>query len=667
MTISRSDVQNYINQIDAVIHDLGDQATSRNKRKFIQITPDEDKDVNHHKGTGVLSTQLSPKEASLKMRGPVGLEQQYDQLLNLLKVGLIGENEGEAIKKRNGSEQKRNGSEQKRKRNVSALLIGPRGQGKTLVLDRCLKTLENISQDYESKKSKDGREGMKRLDKKQQVPFRVVRLNGILLGGHDANVTVKEIVHQLSEIASRESFERMKDMKEPEAQKNPNKSKTNRMELLLKESHNLRMRRTTFNSSLALLDEALQAACIDSIPILIILDELDSFLINPSSQNTNTVSSHSTAERAKSQRHLLLYHLLDRVAVSNSLLSLVSSTTRLSTFGMFEKRVKSRAEGTTKTIYFGQTATYETLVDILLSKIHIYKGTHAESEVDNQNSDKERKNDQLNLEGQLREILLPSKIHYDGYGNSDERQIERDRIFMIKDIFRRNHQLGQNIRWFSRVISLSLCIFRNDFVDIFLEEFDFTLEYSKQIPQMSSKYVLEALNAMEGTNINPQIRNDLHHSKALLESGNPRIDALLDLTGSQVAVVLAAKRIISRDEHNEIDIVTKPLTFERILGEYDCYFISQSKSSGPDRYSAHVMYRSFRNLLGGLIMPAKDHTSGGPFQYFYGHKNDQDSKGLRRVPLHFNIDLEELNGALKSSLLDCTSALRDWGLSGSRS
>ena len=37
---------------------------------------------------------------------------------------------------------------------------------------------------------------------------------------------------------------------------------------------------------------------------------------------------------------------------------------------------------------------------------------------------------------------------------------------------------------------------------------------------------------------------------------------------------------------------------------------------------------------------------------------------LKKVSLHLNIDLEgELGEVLKKKLLDCTSALRDWGLS----
>ena len=151
-----------------------------------------------------------------------------------------------------------------------------------------------------------------------------------------------------------------------------------------------------------------------------------------------------------------------------------------------------------------------------------------------------------------------------------------------------------------------------------------------------------------------------------LMTGNPRINWLLDLTGPQIAVLLSAKRILHRDAQDEVS--QKPLTFERIAQEYESYFIAQSRSTGPDRYSQHIFFRSFCDLLGGFLIPVKDHTGGAPLQYQYS--NDfviENNSSLRRVALFVNIDIEEELGlALKNNLLDCTSALRDWGLSGLR-
>ena len=57
--------------------------------------------------------------------------------------------------------------------------------------------------------------------------------------------------------------------------------------LVQKEALRFRTRTTTFNSTMACLDEAFQISCIDSIPILIVLDELDSFLPKISKKISN--------------------------------------------------------------------------------------------------------------------------------------------------------------------------------------------------------------------------------------------------------------------------------------------------------------------------------------------------------------------------------------------
>jgi hypothetical protein len=186
------------------------------------------------------------------------------------------------------------------------------------------------------------------------------------------------------------------------------------------------------------------------------------------------------------------------------------------------------------------------------------------------------------------------------------------------------------------------------------------------LPKFKATYFEEALMAMGGTNVNSKtikvISEDIDKDEAEMMKANPRIRGLIDLAGPQIAVLLSAKRIISRDGQNEVSM--KPLTFERILNEYESYFIAQSKATGPDKYSQHIFFRSFCDLLGGFFIPAKDHTGGGPLQYYYGSSYTTEKKlTLQRIPLHVNVDLEgELGEALKRNMLDCTSALRDWGI-----
>lgn len=86
------------------------------------------------------------------------------------------------------------------------------------------------------------------------------------------------------------------------------------------------------------LDEVLQVACLNGIPILIVLDEFDALL-------------GSSTSLEPSLRQLLMYRLLDRVTTQGTLLCLLAITSPLDAVSMSEKRVKSRAEGTSKAVF----------------------------------------------------------------------------------------------------------------------------------------------------------------------------------------------------------------------------------------------------------------------------------------------------------------------------
>jgi Cdc6-like AAA superfamily ATPase len=89
---------------------------------------------------------------------PVGKEEQFRALHRLLNQGLIG-----AKGVGNMTEL----------RNVSSLLFGPRGSGKSLVLDACISALQQNNN----------------VDGKPR--FRVVRLNGIAIKGHDVTTVLR--------------------------------------------------------------------------------------------------------------------------------------------------------------------------------------------------------------------------------------------------------------------------------------------------------------------------------------------------------------------------------------------------------------------------------------------------------------------------------------------
>ena len=67
---------------------------------------------------------------------------------------------------------------------------------------------------------------------------------------------------------------------------------------------------------------------------------------------------------------LLLYHLLDRVADHKYLVSFVGMTTNLDIVNKLEKRVQSRANGTSKIIYFGHAVDYGVVVESLVGKFY---------------------------------------------------------------------------------------------------------------------------------------------------------------------------------------------------------------------------------------------------------------------------------------------------------
>jgi hypothetical protein len=65
----------------------------------------------------------------------------------------------------------------------------------------------------------------------------------------------------------------------------------------------------------------------------------------------------------------------------------------------------------------------------------------------------------------------------------------------------------------------------------------------------------------------------------------------------------------------------------------------------------------------GLLAPSMDHSGGGPLQYHVSNMyKTLDPYSLLRLPLHLPIDIDrELGEALHRNLLDCSTALKEWG------
>jgi Cdc6-like AAA superfamily ATPase len=598
---------NIVRQVDQVIFNLGE---STHKRRRVTTGTAEE-------------------------TAPIGLERQYHELLQVLQRGLLGkrvaDSDCNAVS-----------------HNASALLMGPRGNGKTWVLEQCLHKLELDVKNYSAQ------------------GFRVVRLNGLLLRGEDVGIAVREITRQIGQVALEESFRRLHRRENQSDSNEPCEPYHMLKDFLQRESLTLRTRKTSFNSMLSFLDEVLRLARVDSIPLLIVLDELDAFLtsshssstssvgasyqshlampLHPRAHNNRNISSISTS--SPSNRQLLLYHLLDRVADHGSLISFVGITTRLSTVGMFEKRVKSRAEGTSKVIYFGHLSSYELLIDSLLSKV--------QETLDNTSTPLlETLKTQLKMMLSIRKNSVPE--------NTSKDNTQRD---LVSHLFHRSYQLGKDFRWFSRVLSVALSLAVGDFISkqSVISTKDHDVNASNFI--LSPYHLLQGLSVISGGDV---LGRDLHDdvkstSVTPLSYDTPRLQALKDVSGAQLAVLFAAKRIISRDSQ-----AMTPITYDCLYREYYTSFVRSGRTSGPDQYDEPIFFKAFVQLSQmGMIDAAANHTGGGPLQYTHDvtrYMDRMDPLAVKKLPLHINVDVTlELGAALKQdSLVGCTTALKEWG------
>jgi hypothetical protein len=214
----------------------------------------------------------------------------------------------------------------------------------------------------------------------------------------------------------------------------------------------------------------------------------------------------------------------------------------------------------------------------------------------------------------------------------------------IYKILERNYQLGKDLRWFCRVVSCALSLYREDVHSLLRNE------SSSPMPTLTQQYFLQALVTMNASFAHENLL------KIQNVAADSRMQALLDLSGPQVALVLSARRILARDAHTE-DSSVKPLTLQRMLQEYQNY-------RGPHRYSDKLLRKCFVQLLEtDVLRPSADHTGGGPLQYGYnqGYYAMEDAS-ISRMPLHLPVDIDrELGEALKNDLLECSTSLREWG------
>ena len=619
---------------------------------------------------------------------PTGWESQYEELLSLLKQGLLGYNEDKPIDESPSCTRRGNEPVQT---NISAVLMGPRGQGKSFILERCLTDLSTLARTLKQNDDDD------KLN--AQPAFRVVRLNGLLYAGDNAVACIREIARQIGEmVGSKRHYaddgSARKRMKLEDTLNNDETCKS-RDEITstpdngdddINESSYFTTRRSGFNSNLSLLDDALRTARIDNIPILIVLEELDTFIANGKTIK-NSSEDGGGGDEVNNNRQLLLYHLLDRVADHKFLVSLVGITNDLRVVSKLEKRVLSRAEGTSKFLYFGRMTGYDDSVEGSLMAFYCPLDS---SEVD------------LVAMTELRkevELILKGGEHY------NEGEDDMNDYSVVRRVIEHNYGvLNMDMRWFCRVIDVALGLLGSDIEEIkclygrnLSDDTLGTRSSVDPIVKLSPKHMAIALSAMGARvcDIVQAKRPGIPSSHSLILNrwerlingpycGNDsRIRALFDLSGPQLAVILAARRILARDDtrstiEHDVDAarrngITKqtiltmatPITYQRIHDEYSTSFVASGRYTiSSDRYPSHLLYRAFIDLIElDLVRFKREHSKRGPLQFEHCDSLSTNRSNLIHLPLHVNFDLEgEFVGLLKASSLHCTASLREWGL-----
>mmetsp|Transcript_5318 Transcript_5318/g.11326 ORF Transcript_5318/g.11326 Transcript_5318/m.11326 type:complete len:1218 (+) Transcript_5318:64-3717(+) len=671
--------------------------------------------------------------------GP-SLRENYLELRSLLKDGLLGVSEtDDQFDNRDSQPTQGNGAPRRRtKGNVSALLMGPRGSGKSLVLERCLADLSRMAarqRRFEHRQS-ELKGSSPKLQGKPSNPtpvFRVVRINGMLYQGDNTIIIAREIARQLNEMSRDDGRKQLtaitpnkakrkkgtrKSRRKKMRQENVEDSKKNAndqcqienghnngrcadtttlpeerplhtessREIYDENSMGPKYRKSAFTSNIALFDDALRTARLDGIPILIILDDIDTFI----SRAKNITTSNSGVAtliggEQSSERQLLLYHLLDRVADHKFLVSLVGLTSRLDTYNNLEKRVQSRAEGTTKNLYFPSCASYDEMVESLLGKFY----APFEENLEMTRLREEAKAIMLGCNLLQRGMDLPHLLAEEGNAKINDNSL-------IRKILERNFCLGRDFRWFCRVLDITLSFMANDInaaKHIFVHSSDFNNKNDivKPLSPIHFAKALVATEASQGNvfqsiglpSISSQGTSELkrlgemignHNHYALKVGNDSRMRALLDLTEPQIAVLLAARRIMARDdrrstiEENALDeagnVLTEiaPLTYQRIQDEYTSSFNANARYTIAS-YPIHEIRRAFIDLMEiGLIRIKKERSGGGPFQFEH---SDALCLGadFSTIPIFINHDWpNEFLGLLKAGMLHCSTALREWGL-----
>jgi hypothetical protein len=422
----------------------------------------------------------------------------------------------------------------------------------------------------------------------QKPMLRIISVNGIAVPGRNFSAVIMEILFQLT----------ASDMDDGAIDKKEQKI----LELI-------RLKKTSsFTNNIQLLSEALEIARGDQIPFLFVLDPLEAFIAT----GGHSPLQQPLDQRNKQNQELLLYYILDRVATRGSLISFVGLSHDVHCLKRLEKRTRSRAESALF-ISCESFPSYEELIEAMLVNLE----------------------ECPELQQQMGRCLR----------FSDNMTTEHESVVKC---LQREHRMGRDARWFSRVLSFALIHYRahcSHFLDC-------SKVGGTPIMDFSLKFLVEAMLDM-GASLPQHRPSDL------------RMEALTDLSSPQTVLILAAKRILTRDTQRKSDTPAIRLTLERILNEYNTAI--QKGSLLSNRYSSSQLWKAFQELVGmGLFRPAADTGGKLPFQYMHLDSMYQDmdrNTFVTRMPLHMTVDVHrEVKVALEQNIIQCSTALREWGL-----
>ena len=335
------------------------------------------------------------------------------------------------------------------------------------------------------------------------------------------------------------------------------------------------------------------------------------------------------------ERQMLLYYFLDRVTTPGSNLILVGVTSSFSALTLLEKRIRSRAEGAAKIIYMHPPPTYQGLVEVMKHKLR----------------------DCVVSKDIIQQISLhPVSKHNSLNTKNKYKNDTTEEITKVSIILEREFRLGKDFRWFSRLIAASLSLYRHNCLMVMPNNWN-----AKGIVQnFHTKFIQNAI-VMMGASMSDNVTGSRQPDLCIVNGTavSCRLQAMLDLSTPQVALILSARRILARERHRE-QVVAAPLTMERIVKEYDSYRRGSTSTTGDFKLLKQAAYHLMEQ---GLLVPSMDHSGGGPMQYYVTKiYRNLDSYRMFRLPMQIPLDIErELGKALESNLLECPAALKEWG------